>query len=380
MKYFDNCATTTVDDEVITAMNKIHKELFFNPSSLSASALQAKNLIEDSREIVAKCIGAQKSEILFTSGGSESNNTAIFGSLRNNKGKIITSKTEHASVFYTLNEMKNRGFDIVYAPLNGDGSVKTEKFEDLIDDETRLVALMHVNNETGAINDIAELCKKTKAKNKNCLFLCDGVQAFCKVPVNVKNLDVDFYSMSAHKIHGPKGIGALYIKNGVKISPLIFGGGQENNLRSGTENVAGIVGFGVAAKNANALIEDNFNKYVAFKTILKDTISNIVDNFIEISSNNSSPNIFSLAFKNIKSEVLMRFLEAEGFIVGNGSACSSKSKLNRISQAINLPQEYAEGIIRICFCKYNTEDEVIQLANSLASNVQRLTKLMGFTK
>ena len=238
MKYFDNCATTIVDDEVITAMNKIHKELFFNPSSLSASALQAKNLIEDSREIVAKCIGAQKSEILFTSGGSESNNTAIFGSLRNNKGKIITSKTEHASVFYTLNEMKNRGFDVVYAPLNSDGSVKTEKFEDLIDDETRLVALMHVNNETGAINDIAELCKKTKAKNKNCLFLCDGVQAFCKVPVNVKNLDVDFYSMSAHKIHGPKGIGALYIKNGVKISPLIFGGGQENNLRSGTENVA----------------------------------------------------------------------------------------------------------------------------------------------
>lgn len=380
MKYFDNCATTIVDDEVITAMNKIHKELFFNPSSLSASALQAKNLIEDSREIVAKCIGVQKSEILFTSGGSESNNTAIFGSSRNNKGKIITSKTEHASVFYTLNEMKNRGFDVVYAPLNSDGSVKTEKFEDLIDNETRLVALMHVNNETGAINDIAELCKKTKAKNKNCLFLCDGVQAFCKVPVNVKNLGVDFYSMSAHKIHGPKGVGALYIKNGVKISPLIFGGGQENNLRSGTENVAGIVGFGVAAKNANALIEDNFNKYVAFKTILKDTISNIVDNFIEISSNNSSPNIFSVAFKNIKSEVLMRFLEAEGFIVGNGSACSSKSKLNRISQAINLSQEYSEGIIRICFCKYNTEDEVIQLANSLASNVQRLTKLMGFTK
>ena len=376
MKYFDNCATTIVDDEVITAMNKIHKELFFNPSSLSASALQAKNLIEDSREIVAKCIGAQKSEILFTSGGSESNNTAIFGSLRNNKGKIITSKTEHASVFYTLNEMKNRGFDVVYAPLNSDGSVKTEKFEDLIDDETRLVALMHVNNETGAINDIAELCKKTKAKNKNCLFLCDGVQAFCKVPVNVKNLDVDFYSMSAHKIHGPKGVGALYIKNGVKISPLIFGGGQENNLRSGTENVAGIVGFGVAVKNANAIIEDNFNKFIEFKTILKDTISNIVDNFIEISLDNSSPNIFSVAF----TEVLMRFLEAEGFIVGNGSACSSKSKLNRISQAINLPQEYSEGIIRICFCKYNTEDEVIRLANSLASNVQRLTKLMGFTK
>lgn len=377
MKYFDNCATTPIDQQVLDLMYQTQQTDFYNPSSLYrvSNAIHAK--LNKVRETIADIIGAESNEILFTSGGTESNNLALFGSLRNRKGTIITSKVEHASVYNSINELKNRGFDVIYAPINKDGSVKTENFEDLIDENTVMVALMHVNNETGAINDIKTLCSKTKNKNKNCLFFCDGVQSFCKINANVKNLGVDFYSMSAHKIHGPKGVGALYIAKNTNINPIIYGGGQENKLRSGTENVAGIIGFGKAAEIANELISQNSAKYLEFKSIFNDTIFDIVQNIMPISTENGAPNVLTLAFKNIKSEVVLHMLEPKGFFVGNGSACSSKQLYSRLAMELNLPKDYAEGIIRICFSKYNTHEDVKQLAQTLGNTINTLRKIMG---
>ncbi len=380
MKYFDNCATSIIDNDVLELMYNIQKNEFYNPSSLYNVSTEIQIKISHARETIAEILGAHKSEIYFTSGGTESNNLAIFGSLKNQKGKIITSMAEHASVYNSINELKNRGFEIVYAPLNHDGTVKVKEFENLVDENTRLVALMHVNNETGGTNDIKQLCKITKEKNKKCLFFCDGVQAFCKIPVNVKNLDVDLYSLSAHKIHGPKGIGALYVKKGLTIKPIIFGGGQENKLRSGTENVAGIIGFGKAAEIANSLRLENSEKYLHYKAILQDIIADKVSDFKIISQNTSSPNIFSVAYKDIKSEVIVHILEQHGFFVGNGSACNSKSIYSRVASAIGLSADYAEGIIRICFCKYNIEEEVKELGIALCKSVNELRKLVGERK
>jgi len=377
MKYFDNCATTPIDQQVLDLMYKTQQEDFYNPSSLYRVSNAIHSKLNKSREIIADIIGAESNEIYFTSGGTESNNMALFGSLRNKKGKIVTSKVEHASVYNSINELKNRGFDVVYAPTNKDGTVKTDGFEDLVDENTIMVALMHVNNETGGINDIKTLCSKAKSKNPKCLFFCDGVQSFCKINANVKNLGIDFYSMSAHKIHGPKGVGALYIAKNVNINPIIFGGGQENKLRSGTENVAGIIGFGKAAELTNGLILQNNANYLQFKDILRNTISNIVDNFQEISTENGAPNVFTLAFKNIKSEVVLHMLEPKGFFVGNGSACSSKQLYSRLAMELNLPKEYAEGIIRICFSKFNTVDDVKQLGETLGNTIKTLRKIMG---
>jgi len=236
---------------------------------------------------------------------------------------------------------------------------------------------MHVNNETGGINDIKTLCNKTKAKNKNCLFFCDGVQSFGKIPLNVKSLNIDMLSMSAHKIHGPKGVGALYVSKNVSITPIIFGGGQENKLRSGTENVAGILGFELAAQTANDVLSQNISLFNCYKDTFFNTISNIVVDFFEISTKNGAPNIISLAFKNIKSEVVLHMLEQKGYFVGNGSACSSKQTYSRLATELHLKKDYAEGIIRICFSKYNTTEQVESLAKELGETINTLRKIMG---
>lgn len=376
MKYFDNCATSKIDDEVLEEMMEFQRKYFYNPSSLYKISAEITNKINRSRESIAKIIGASANEIYFTSGGTESNNLALFGTMRGRKGRIITSMAEHASVYNPINELKNRGFEVVYAPLNPDGSVNVEKFANLADNSVALVALMHVNNETGAINDIKSLSSIAKEKNSNCIFFCDGVQSFCKIPVNVKNLGVDMYSMSAHKIHGPKGVGALYVAKNISINPILFGGGQEYKLRSGTENTAGIVGFAKAANKAFDLIEENIAKYVEFNDILNNIITDKVSDFKKL-SDNSVKNMCTLAFKHIKSEVILHMLEADDIFVGNGSACSSKAPYSRIATAINLPKEYAEGIIRICFCKYNTQSEVEELGDKLCKSVNQLRKLMG---
>lgn len=380
IKYFDNCATSKISDSVLDCMHQAERDCYFNPSALYNAAASVSAKKEAARATVAKFMGADPAEIYFTSGGTESNNTALFGAAKGKRGNIITTKVEHASVYYPVAELKNRGFDVKYAPVRSDGTVSEETISALADSETAMVALMHVNNETGGINDIKKLCAAAKKINPKCLFVCDGVQAFGKIPVNVKNLGVDFYSVSAHKIYGPKGVGALYVKKGVGISPLIYGGGQESKLRSGTENIVGILGFAAAVDGVKDRMKDYADRYIYFKRILNNIITDKVTDFVVFPAETTTPNIFTVIFRDIKAEVILHMLEDKNIIVGNGSACSSKSMVSRVAEGIGLPRNYAEGMIRISFGSDNTDADVALLGESLCEAVNTLRKLTRRSK
>jgi len=371
--YFDNAATTRVDDEITKLIDKYNGEKYFNPSSLTAFSLSVAKDIQSARESVAGVLGCKADEIYFTSGGTESDNTAILGSLSKHTGNIVTTETEHSAVYKTVNYLKNKGYEIRFAAVNFDGSVNAESLINNVDENTLLVAIMHVNNETGAINNIGELVKKVKNKNPKTIFFSDGTQAAGKIKVNIANLGVDAYAFSGHKFHAPKGIGGLYIKNNVKIAQLHYGGGQEKGFRSGTENVSGIIAMSQALVTANGLIDENSGKFAEYKRILLSAF----DKFggYKIICRDGSPAIMSVAFENIKSQVLSNILEQDGIIIGLGSACSSKSKQNRIMTAIGLERKYIEGVVRISFSKYNTTDETVFLAEKMTEHIKMLRDL-----
>ncbi|HPG91980.1 MAG TPA: cysteine desulfurase family protein [Clostridia bacterium] len=371
--YFDNAATTKVDPNLTQIISEYNSEKFFNPSSLTAFSLSVANDIASARKSIGKVLGCNESEIYFTSGGTESDNTAIFGCLSKRSGNIVTTESEHSAVYKCANYLKNKGYDMRFADVNSDGSVNTESLLKNIDENTLLVALMHVNNETGAINDLEKLVKLVKSKNPNTFFFSDGTQAAGKIKVNLNILGVDAYAFSGHKFHAPKGIGGLYIKTGAKISQFHFGGGQEKGFRSGTENVSGIIAMSQALKIADDLIAENSQKFFDFKQILKSSFDTLGD--YKIICENGSPAIFTIAFENIKSQVLSNMLEQEGIIIGLGSACSSKNKQNRIMTAIGLDRKYIEGVVRISFSKFNSIEEVKILADKMMKNISLLRKL-----
>lgn len=371
--YFDNAATTRVDDEITKLIDKYNGEKYFNPSSLTAFSLSVAKDIQSARERVADVFGCKADEIYFTSGGTESDNTAILGSLSKHSGNIVTTETEHSAVYKTVNYLKNKGFEIRFAAVNSDGSVNAESLINNVDENTILVAIMHVNNETGAINNIGELVKKVKNKNPKTIFFSDGTQAAGKIKVNLANLGVDAYAFSGHKFHAPKGIGGLYIKSNVKIAQLHYGGGQEKGFRSGTENVSGIIAMSQALKTANGLIGENSEKFAEYKRILLSAFDKIGD--YKIICGDGSPAIMSVAFENIKSQVLSNILEQDGIIIGLGSACSSKNKQNRIMTAAGLERKYIEGVVRISFSKYNTTEEVVFLAEKMTEHIKMLRDL-----
>ena len=373
--YFDNCATTRVDDDIAELMAQYHTTKYYNPSARSSFSLQISNDIAVAHEKVAKALGASPQEIVFTSGGTESNNLAIFGSLRAKRGNIVVTASEHSAVYNTVTELIGRGYEVRYAEVLPDGHIDVDDFLSKVDEQTLLACFMHVNNETGAINDICKINKLVKAKNPKTVTFSDGVQAVGKISVNLRYLGVDLYSFAGHKIHCTKGIGGLYIKSGVKLLPTLFGGGQEKGLRSGTEYVAGIVALSVAIPRANTLIDENSVQYETFKQIIRKSLNNISD-WQENCVQNVSPAIMSLAFADIKGEVLLHMLEKYDIIVGTGSACSSKNKISRIAKAIGLNHRYTEGILRISFSKYNTQEEVQLLADKLAQCVLQLRKTM----
>jgi len=365
--YFDNCATTRTDDTVADIIREYACERYFNPSSLSEASTGVFNDISKARETIINALGGKNGRLVFTSSGSEADNTAIFGAIKNNKRfSIVTSMAEHPAVFNSMNALKSKDFDIRYSPLNSDGSVNIEKLSEVVDKDTQLVCLMHVNNETGAITDVKGVVETVKRINPKALVMADGVQAFMKIPVDLARLGVDIYTVSAHKIHALKGTGGLWIKNGVNVNPLIYGGGQENGYRSGTENVVGIMAFAQAVRSNIPFVEENAVKYGEFKKILSQKLA-VFEDMKHLCGSNSSPNIFSVVFKDIKSEVIMHMMEDKGFIVGTGSACSSKHRTSRIGEAINLERYYHEGLIRISFSKHNTEESVNGLADALVA-------------
>ncbi|HEY8443813.1 MAG TPA: cysteine desulfurase family protein [Clostridia bacterium] len=367
MIYLDNAATTKMYEELVDIYREYGCEKFFNPSSLYKQALDVSLEIRKAKAELLEFFGSQAGDIIFTGSATEANNLAIRGSLKKNS-KLVISAGEHPSVYNTILDLKNNGVECEIIPLKKDGQIDAEKLYNYIsqNNDARLVSVIHVSNETGAINNIKELVQNVKKINPAILFHSDGVQAFAKI--DIKNLGVDIYSFSGHKIKGPKGIGGLFIKKGVRLNPIITGGGQENNLRSGTENVANIIAFAKAAKIYAK--QYDFNKMLEYKTtflnILKEKVQDIV---LTIQENNTMPHIISLIIPKIKGETLLHIMESKGILIGLGSACSSRSKSNRVLQALGYSSNLTESSIRISFSPDNTLEEIKTAANALAAAV-----------
>lgn len=380
MIYLDNCATTKPREEVVDVMIQALKEDFANPSSLHSLGFSAEKKVEESRKNIAKLINAAPDELYFTSGGTESNNIALHGLIKKNKrlgNKIITTKIEHASVIDQLRSYKEKGFDIVEIPVDRYGNLNTEELYNEIDGKTIVLSLFHVNNEVGSINDIENIIKKVKSINKNVLIHVDGVQAFGKIPVDVKTLGCDTYSMSGHKIYGPKGIGVLYLKNSLKISSLVIGGGQESGLRSGTENVPGILGLGKACE----ITYKEFNKeYEHAQKIKKYLIEKINEKFGDYEFNStdySSPYIVSVSFKDVRAEVLLHFLEQDEIYISTASACTSNgTHKSHVLEAIGINEKLSEGTIRICISKDIDEEQIDEFIKALEKYVSEIREIM----
>ncbi len=373
--YFDNCATTRVDDQVWAKLQHYATTQYYNPSARSTFSLQIANEIASSREKIAKILGVSADEILFTSGGTESDNIAICGCLRARKGNIVVTASEHSAVYNAVMQLKDRGYEVRIANTLADGHIDITDFVSQVDKETQLACFMHVNNETGAINDVKQINSIVKRINPRTATFCDGVQAVGKIPVNIRSLGVDLYTFSGHKFHASKGTGGLFIKKGIHISPLVFGGGQEKGIRSGTEYVGGIVALSTALEIAVSNLAQNTQDFALYKETIRAGLADI-PNWKENCTQNCSPAIMSLAFADIKGEVLLHMLEQFDIIVGTGSACSSKNKQSRIAKAIGLDANYSEGVLRISFSKYNTLEEVNLLAEKLAFCVKSLRKTM----
>lgn len=362
-RYFDNAATTRVDNNVLQAYNDACRD-FYNPSSLYTPSLSVKNRIEMARETILRYLGgANKSTFIFTSCATESNNAVLRNSIKRKDKKYIISAGEHSSTYNTAKAMINEGYNIEFAPLNEDGTVNKEVLFSMIDHKTDFISLIHVSNETGAINDIKYIAKRCKQINPNILIHSDGVQALHKVKVNMVNLGVDFYTISAHKINGVKGIGGLYIANPQKFNPFVIGGGQEMNLRGGTENYPAIMSFAKAIELPSA----DYDKMRELKQILLD---NINVPYKLISTDKCVPNIISFCFKDLRGETLVHMLEEDGFLIGTGSACNSKNTANRVLTEMGVNTDYILGAIRISFECDCTQQDVIDLAQAINKNVE----------
>ncbi|MFQ6724328.1 MAG: cysteine desulfurase family protein [Clostridia bacterium] len=362
-RYFDNAATTRVKTEVLQVYNEACMD-FYNPSSLYTPSMSVKNRIEMARESILRYLGGgNKSTFVFTSCATESNNAVLRNSIKRKDKKYIISAGEHSSTYSTAKALINEGYNIEFAPLNADGTVNQEILFSMIDNKTDFVSLIHVSNETGAINDIKYISKRCNQINPNILIHSDGVQALHKLKLNMVNLGVDFYTISSHKINGVKGIAGLYIANPNKFTPFIYGGGQEMNLRGGTENFPAVMAFSKAIN----LPTENYETIIALKQMLLD---NITVPYKLISTDKCVPNIISLCFKDLRGETLVHMLEEDGFLVGTGSACNSKNTANRVLTEIGVNQDYILGAIRISF-EYDCQaQDVIDLANSINKNVQ----------
>jgi cysteine desulfurase len=376
--YLDNAATTPVDKKVLEAMLPYYSDIFGNPSSLHSHGQEAKKAIEEAREKVAKALGADFDEIYFTSGGSESDNWALKGvayALKEKGNHIITTEIEHHAVLNTCRYLEKEGFKVTYLPVDEYGLVKPEDLKKAITDKTILVSIMFANNEIGTIEPIEELVKI--AHEKNVYFHTDAVQAVGNIPIDVKKLDVDLLSLSAHKIYGPKGVGALYIKKGVKIHSLIQGGTQERNRRAGTENVPGIVGLGEAIE----LITKNLDSHINKLTFLRDKLINGILEKIPYTRLNGHPtkrlpgNV-NVSFEFIDGESLILNLDMAGICASSGSACTSGSlEPSHVLLAIGLSKELARGSLRLTIGKDNTEEDIDKVLEALPQIVKRLRSI-----
>ncbi|GAA5819512.1 MAG: cysteine desulfurase IscS [Methanobrevibacter sp. CfCl-M3] len=374
MIYMDHAATTPVKEEVVEAMEPYFTKYFGNPSTIYKVGREAKKGMEEAREKVADLIGAKVDEIIFTNGGTESDNMAIKGVTFRNKDKgnhIITSQIEHPAVAETCAFLEKFGFEITYLPVYSEGIVKLEDLKEAITDKTILITIMHVNSEIGTIQPISEIGKI--AKKKGIAFHTDAVQSVGKIPVNVNDLNVDLLSMSSHKIYGPKGVGALYVREGLRLEPFIHGGGQEKNLNSGTENVAGMVGLGKAAELAKRELDNNMKYLSNLKEKLVKGILAIEEVYLNGYIEKMVPGTANFRFIGIEGESLVLLLDGNGIAAATGSACSSKKlKASPVLKAIGLDVVDSHGSLRLTLGPENTEKEVEKVIEVIKTSVEKL--------
>lgn len=357
--YFDNSATTPVYPEVRDLVVKLMEEDYGNPSSLHLKGVKAAGYIKDARERLARLMKVQPKEIVFTSGGTESNNMALIGGALANRragNKIITTSVEHASVGSTVDFLKDMGFEVVRIGVDSRGLIDEQQLIDAVDDDTIIVSVMYVNNEIGAVMPIQDLVKRVKEKNPSVLIHVDAIQAFGKYTIYPGRMGIDMMSISSHKFHGPKGVGALYIRDRVKVKPIIYGGGQQSGMRSGTENVPGIAGMVLAAEMTYNDLDAKVEHMRRLKEHLIGELTQIEDVY---SNSGDAPHIASITFKGVRSEVMLHALEERGVYVSSGSACSSnKHSVSSTLKSIGLPQEKLESTLRFSFSPENTMDQV----------------------
>lgn len=376
--YLDYSATTPVKEEVLNEMLPYFTQNFGNPSSLYTKGLESKEAVDKAREQVANLIGATPKEIYFTGCGSESDNWAVFGAaeaLKDKGNHIITTKIEHHAMLHSCEHLEKKGYKVTYLDVEADGTVTPEALEAAITDETILISVMMVNNEIGTIEPIKELA--AVAKKHGILFHTDAVQALANMPIDVKNMGIDLMSMSAHKIYGPKGIGALYMRKGLRLPNFIHGGAQEMGRRAGTENLPSIVGFGKAAEMA----QENLESHIAHCRELRDylverILGEIPDTFVNGTMEARHPGNANITFKYIEGESILLLLDYKGVSVSTGSACSSKSlKPSHVLDALGVPVEMIHGTVRFTVGDFTTKEDIDYVVDVLKEIVEKLRLL-----
>lgn len=378
--YLDNSATTKCYDSVGILVGKVMCEDYGNPSSMHKKGVDAEKYVKDSKEIFARLLKVQEKEIFFTSGGTESDNLALIGCARANRrsgNHLITSSVEHPAILNTMRYLEQEeGFRVTYLPVDKDGRIKLDALRSALSPDTILVSIMHVNNEVGSIQPIEEAVKIVKDYKRSILFHVDAVQGFGKYRIHPKRIGVDMLSISGHKIHGPKGIGVLYINEKVKIKPIVFGGHQQKNVRSGTENVPGIAGIGLAAKEIYTNLDEKIARMRELKEYFINGISKIDHTVIHgCTDETSAPHIVSVGFAGVRSEVLLHTLEEKGIYVSAGSACASNHPaLSGVLKGIGVKKEYLDATLRFSFSEFTTKEEIDYTLETLYNCVPMLRK------
>ncbi len=378
--YLDNSATTFMDPQILDLYYETMKKYYGNPSSLHQLGVESERILKEAKSIVANTLKVKAEEIIFTSGGTESNNLAIHGiinALKNRGNKIITTKIEHPSVLEVFKYYGSMGFDVVYLDVNKEGLVDLKQLQTMVCKETILVSVMAVNNEIGTVQPLEEMGEIIKSQNPRCIFHVDAVQGYGKIPMDVKKGNIDLLSLSSHKLHGPKGVGVLYIKSKLNLAPMLLGGGQQLGIRSGTENVPAFYAMAKACEKLFSSFNQDVEKMAILKNDMIDGISNSIKDCVVLTPKKSAPHILSIAFKGIKGEVLVHSLESRGIFVSTGSACSSKNKgVSHVLEAIEVSKDYVEGAIRISLSRFNTSEEVSEATKGIILAVEELNLFM----
>ena len=379
--YFDNSASTKVSKKAIDIMLKTMREDYANSSAKHIKGVDAEKYVKDAAETIAKTLKVKKSEIIFTSGGTESNNMALLGTAMAKKrlGKhIIISGIEHPAVYMPATVLAEEGFELTVLPVDKTGRVDLEVLKENIREDTILVSIMYVNNEIGAVEPVDEISKIVKSKNANTLFHVDAIQAYTKFKINPKTQGIDMLSASGHKFHGPKGVGFLYINSDVKINPIIFGGGHQRGMRSGTLNTTGIAGMGVAAKEAYDEFDKRIEKIKSLKNFIMDELEKIEGAVLNTGrGDNFAPQIISVSFEDIRAEVLLHALEDRGIYVSSGSACSSNHPgISGTLQAVGIREDLLDATIRISLSELNNMEEAKYLIDNLNELLLLLRKFV----